>query len=233
MRALVNCLTAVAIVAGVVLLPGGIHAQHPRAGVYIGSHFASIQYEFLGSMENGTSFHSAVMGVVIEQPLAEGLLLQFGGQLTRYGGGAFFYRVFKDDALMNVYAYGSFNELWIVELPLALKYLPFDGAWRPYIAGGPVLGVGTPPEDIWISYDGSEGYDYHYETYDFSALHVGARIGAGLEIATLPSFMITAGVSMTQLLRPSVDTPAVRVRNTPYFQALFGVLFSLSAEDWQ
>lgn len=45
--------------------------------------------------------------------------------------------------------------------------------------------------------------------------------------------MLTAAFSVTQLVRPSIDTPVLRVRNTPHPQLTVGVLFSLDSEDWQ
>ncbi len=215
------------------LLPGfpAAHAQQPRAGVYIGNHSSTLQYEFLGEMQREDGFGSLLLGIAVEQPITDGLLLHIGGHLTRYSGGEIM-SVHLESPSGTRYISGFFNERMMLEMPITAKYLILPGVLRPYVTAGAVLGVAMPVEHIWIDEYVSNSTPV-YEDQSFALFHLGATAGAGLEIAPRPSFMLTAGLTVTQLLKASVDTPAVRVRNTPHVQVTFGVLFSLSAEDWQ
>lgn len=209
--------------------PTATQAQQSRAGVYVGVHTATLQYEYHGVMLEEESYRTTVFGVLVEHPLGGGLWLRAGGQLTLYSDGEILIMDIND-AAGGTRHMGSFNNRFMLEVPVTVKLPLSDGVFRPFLYAGPVLVLAVPPEDLWDQEltPGDSGREY-----PLSSLHTGVTAGAGFEISLASSSMLTAAFSVTQLVRPSIDTPVLRVRNTPHLQLTVGVLFSLDTENWQ
>lgn len=209
--------------------PIGTQAQQSRAGVYVGAHSASMQYEYHGVMMEEESYRTSMFGVLVEHPLGGGFSLRVGGQLTLYSGGEILFTDTEEAAGITRHM-GSFNNRFMLEVPVAVKWPLSDGTFRPFFTAGVLLAVAVPPETLW---DQALTTGDNGQEYPLSSFHTGVTGGVGFEISPASSYMLTAGLSLTQLFRPSIDTPVLRVRNTPHLQMTVGVLFSLDTEDWQ
>lgn len=197
-----------------------------RLGVYDGMGFTVINYNFLGS-EHDRGFESmAVVGLMLEVPVARNFLLSFRPALTTLNGNApLAARV--QEASGTVTYRSSVEEQWIVEVPLVAKGVLNGRETRPYFCLGGFVDINSSPAEIRTSVDASRSMKESYST-----VYGGVIAAVGVEINAASVLIFTPEFAVRQFLSRPIDTELLVQDNNPRFMLSVGLLFSLSHERW-
>lgn len=212
-----------------VLLHVPLQAQPAvRLGVYEGIGFTGITYHFMGKEHDREIESMAHIGLALEIPLSDHVLLAFRPAMTTLNdnaglaarvqreGGSRYYRSFVD-------------EQWILELPLLAKVVFHGRELRPYFSVGGFVDINPNPAVIAVvddndpSFSGSESYEKMYG---------GVMAAFGVEIIAAEILLISPELGIRQFLTRPIDGIYLTQNNNPRFMFTIGILFSLDYERW-
>ncbi len=211
------------------LLSAPLSAQTAtRFGVYEGMGFTAITYNFLGK-EHDRKIESMVhIGLALEIPLADRVLLSIRPAISKLNDNAgLASRVQTETG--SVYQRSFVKEQWIFELPLMVKAVLDGQEMRPYFGLGGFLDYNSNPAEIRIT-DSVDPSNSPSEAY--AKLYGGVIAAVGLEIKAASVLLITPEIAVRQMFSRPLDTALFSQNNNPRFLLSIGILFLLSPERW-
>ncbi|MDT8324224.1 MAG: hypothetical protein RRA94_08940 [Bacteroidota bacterium] len=199
-----------------------------RLGVNEGIGFTGITYHFLGKEHDRKIESMAHLGLVVEVPLSDHVLLAFRPALTTLNDNAGLAARVQTDGGSRYYR-SSISEQWIMELPLLAKVVFHGRELRPYFSLGGFLDINPDPAVIALAGDSdppSAGSD------SYEKLYGGVMVAVGVEINAAEILLITPELGLRQFLSRPIDGAFLTQNNNPRFLFTVGILFPLSYERW-
>lgn len=214
----------------ILLLHASLSAQvATRLGVHEGIGFTAITYDFMGRIHDRELESMPFIGLVVELPLSDNMLLSLRPGLTTLNGTAgLAARV--QDAGGSTYYRSSIKEQWVLEAPVLAKYVMDGLELRPYFGLGGFIDYNASPAEIAVTKDSDASYSALERYPNVSG---GVIAIAGVEIDAAPMLLISPELGVRQPLAPPIDTPILRQNNNPRFLFTIGIAFTLDREKWR
>jgi len=214
----------------VLLLHSSLTAQPAtRLGVYEGIGFSAITYNFLGRMHDRKLESMPLIGLTLEFPLSDNVLLALRPAMTTLNGTAGLAARRQDEA-GSTYHRSSIKEQWVLEVPILAKYLFSGKEVRPSFNAGGFIYINGSPAEIRVMKDSDPSYE---ESVTYPILNGGVMATFGLEIDASPMLLIIPEIGVRQQLFPSIDTEIITQNNNPRFFFCVGIVFTLEVEKWR
>ncbi len=198
-----------------------------RLGVYEGIGFTGTTYHFMGKEHNREIESMAHLGLAIEIPLSDHVLLAFRPALSTLNDAAGLAARVRSDGATR-YFRSSISEQWILELPLLAKTVFHGREVRPYFSVGGFLDVNPNPAEIVVDDGGGPLPDIE----SYAKLYGGVMAAVGVEIIAAEILLITPELGIRQFLSRPIDGAYLTQNNNPRFMFTVGIMFPLDFERW-
>jgi hypothetical protein len=193
-----------------------------------GMGFTAITYDFFGRIHDRSIESMVVVGLTLEVPIADRMLLSFRPAVTILNGDAGLAARVQTESETKNYR-GFVDEQWIMEIPILAKLVLPDRELRPYFCAGGFVDINTKPAKISVTGDVDPA---HPMNESYSVLSGGLMAAAGVEINVASILLVTFEFAVRQHLAPLIATEILTQHNNPRFLFSAGLLFPLSHERW-